>query len=305
VSHQHAALGNLLTRFRSPKNPELLYKFLISGYEGTFGHVLPNIVQAISWGSQWEVDYEHRTLKLLGANLEERNKNMHDTLIAEREKKSLEVFADWRDELFPVYGPGKELAVSVERCAAQLFGVLTYGVQLLAYQDNPEGISIWVARRATWKRSYPNMLDSTVGGSLPTGESPFECLLREGWEEAALSPDFVRKNVVPCGTVNYRCVTDDYSRGEKGLLSPEVQFCYELKLPKDMTLVPGEAAVQEIVLLNVEQMEEALAKGEFAPLTGCLILDFFVRHGILTFENEPNYISIASRMHKPLNMETM
>jgi 8-oxo-dGTP pyrophosphatase MutT (NUDIX family) len=305
VSHQYAASGSLLTRLRSPKNPELLYKFLISGFEGTFGHILPNIIQAISWGSQWEIDHEHRSLELLGSNLEERNKNMHDTLITERENKSLEVFADWRDELFPVYGPGKELVVSVERCAAQLFGILTYGVQLLAYQDNPEGISIWVARRATWKRSYPNMLDSTVGGSLPTGESPFECLLREGSEEAGLSPDFVKKNVVPCGTVNYTCITDDYSRGEKGLLSPEVQFCYELKLPKDMALFPGEAAVQEIVLINVEQMKEALAKGEFAPLTGCLILDFFVRHGILTFENEPNYISIASRMHKALNMETM
>jgi 8-oxo-dGTP pyrophosphatase MutT (NUDIX family) len=244
-------------------------------------------------------------LKLLGSNLEERNKNIHDTLIAEREKKSLEVFVDWRDELFPVYGPGKELVLSIERCAAQLFGVLTYGVQLLAYQDNPEGISIWVARRAAWKRSYPDMLDSTVGGSLPTGESPFECLLREGLEEAKLDPEFVKKNVVACGTVNYTCVTDDYSRGEKGLLSPEVQFCYELKLPKDMVLAPGEAAVSEIVLLNVEQLKVALAKGEFAPLTGCLILDFFVRHGILTFENEPNYISIASRMHKPLDLATI
>ena len=149
------------------------------------------------------------------------------------------------------------------------------------------------------------MLDSTVGGSLPTGESPFECLLREGWEEAKLSPDFVRKNVVACGTVNYTCVTDDYSRGEKGLLSPEVQFCYELKVPKDMVLVPGETAVQEIVLLNVEQLKEALVTGDLCPLTGCLILDFFVRHGILTFENELNYISIASRMHKALNLETM
>ena len=244
-------------------------------------------------------------MRLLGSSLEERNKNMYDTLITEREKKSLEVFADWRDELFPVYGPGKELVVSVERCAAQLFGVLTYGVQLLAYQDNPEGVSVWVARRAAWKRSYPDMLDSTVGGSLPTGESPFECLLREGQEEAALDPDFVRKNVVACGTVNYTCVTDAYSRGEKGLLSPEIQFCYELKLPRDMILAPGEAAVSEIVLLNVEQLKEALAKAEFAPLTGCLILDFFVRHGILTFENEPNYLSIASRMHKPLDLATI
>jgi 8-oxo-dGTP pyrophosphatase MutT (NUDIX family) len=305
VSFQCTRLTGLADTTRFPKSPELLYKFLINGYKGTFGHVLPTIMQAINWGEKWEVDHEHKTLKLLGSSLDERNKNVHDTLVAERERKSLEVFMDWRDELFPVYGPGKELVVSVERCAAQLFGVLTYGVQLLAYQDNPEGISIWVARRAAWKRSYPDMLDSTVGGSLPTGEAPFECLLREGLEEAALDPDFVKKNVVACGTVNYTCVTDDYSRGEKGLLSPEVQFCYELKLPKNMVLAPGEAAVSEIVLLNVEELKEALAKAQFAPLTGCLILDFFVRHGILTFENEPNYIAIASRMHKPLDLATI
>jgi hypothetical protein len=64
-----------------------------------------------------------------------------------------------------------------------LFGIVTYGVQLLAYQDNADGPSIWVARRAKTKRTFPSMLDSTVGGSLPTGEQPFECPVHEAEEE--------------------------------------------------------------------------------------------------------------------------
>lgn len=68
------------------------------------------------------------------------------------------------------------------------------------------------------------MLDSTVGGSLPTGEQPFECLVREAEEEASVQPEFTRKNAVACGTINYLNLTDERSGSEIGCFSPEVQF---------------------------------------------------------------------------------
>ncbi|TVY87965.1 Uncharacterized protein LAWI1_G005242 [Lachnellula willkommii] len=290
---------------RVPEKPELLYKFLISGYEGTFGHLLETTAQAVKWGEHWEVDHDRRTLKLLGADLEERNKRFHETLVAERDKGTFKLLKIWTGEIFPVYGPGKELVLSVERIAAPLFGVLTYGIQLLAYQDNPEGPSVWVARRASWKRTFPNMLDSTVGGSLPTGESPFECLLRESEEEVSFKPELVRDNAVACGTINYVSITDERSKGEQGLLCPEVQFCYEMKIPKDVIPIPGDHEAQEVILLNIEQLKAALANGEFTPANGCVVLDFFIRHGILNFENEPNYITIASRLHKLLDLQSV
>jgi 8-oxo-dGTP pyrophosphatase MutT (NUDIX family) len=161
--------------------------------------------------------------------------------------------------MFPVYGPEKELVLSIERIAAPLFGILTYGIQMLAYQDNPAGLSVWVARRASWKRTFPGMLDSTVGGSLPTGESPFECLLREAEEEASFTPNLVKNNAIACGTINYMSITDERSKGEPGLLCPEVQFCYEMKIPPEVIPVPGDHESQEIILLNIEQLKTALA----------------------------------------------
>ncbi len=139
------------------------------------------------------------------------------------------------------------------------------------------------------------MLDSTVSGSLSAGESPFEYLIRESEEQASFKPELVRRNAVACSTINYVSITNEHSKDKQGLLYPEVQFCYEMKIPNDVIPVPGDREAQEFILLNVEGLKAALANGEFTPANGCVVLDFFIRHGILNFENEPNYITIISR----------
>lgn len=281
--------------------PNTLYQFLIDGYQSPFGHLIDKVADRFSWGEDWVVDHSARTVTLMGGDtLSRRNEIMHRTLISEREMGTFKDLQGWTNELFPVYGPNKELVVSIERAAAPLFGVLTYGVQLLAYQETPEGniSGVWIARRAKTKRTYPGMLDSTVGGCLPTGESPFECLIRECAEEASFSADLVRKHAVAVGAVSYVGISDERGGGELGLLCPEVQFIYEMKLPDDVVPVPGENEVEEIKLFSVEELKDALGRGEFTPANGCIILDFFVRHGIITFETEPNYIEIAVRLHR-------
>jgi 8-oxo-dGTP pyrophosphatase MutT (NUDIX family) len=280
------------------------YKFKVSGFENSFGTLLEEVVKKCAWGQHWQVDHAAKTVTLVASDLEERNKIIHETLTREREKDTFKLLRKWSNEVFPVYGFKKELVLSIERVAAPLFGIVTYGVQLLAYQDNADGPSIWVARKAKTKRTFPNMLDSTVGGSLPTGEQPFECLVREAEEEASFHPEFTRKNAVACGTINYLNLTDERSGGEIGCFSPEVQFVYEMKIPRDLIPTPGDNEAEEIKLMTVPELKEALAKGEFTPANGCIILDLFIRHGILTFENEPNYIEIASRLHRVLDLQT-
>lgn len=240
----------------------------------------------------------------MGSSLSQRNEIIDRTLRAERGKGNVKNLDHWYNEVFPVYGPNKEVVVNIEHAGAQLFGILTYGIQLLAYQDNPEGPSIWIARRAKTKRTFPGMLDSMVGGSLRVGESAFDCLLRECVEETSIPADLVRNNVVAVGMVNYVYISDERVRGDVGLLCPEVQFTYEMKVPKGLVPIPADGEADEIVLLSVPQLKEALAKGEFTPANGCIVLDFFVRHGILTFENEPDYIEIAARLHRRHDFQT-
>lgn len=188
--------------------------------------------------------------------------------------------------------------LSIERIVAPLFGVVTYGVQLLAYTENDSKLLVWIARRAKNKRTFPGMLDSTVGGSLTTGETPFECLVREANEEAFFDHDLTRSKATAVGTITYLCLTDERSKGEKGLLCPEIQFLYEMKIPTELVPVPGDGEAEEIILFSITQLKDALARGEFTPANGEIVLDFFIRHGILTFENEPDYTTIVSRLHR-------
>ena len=186
----------------------------------------------------------------------------------------------------------------MERVAAPLFGAVTYGVQLLAYTEKDSELLVWIARRSPDKRTFPGMLDSTVGGSITTGKTPFECLIREANEEACFDPDLTRSKATAVGTISYLCLTDERRKGEKGLLCPEIQFLYEMKIPPHLIPVPGNGEVEEITLLSINQLKDALARGEFTPANGEVVLDFFIRHGILTFENEPDYTTIVSRLHR-------
>ena len=288
----------MLNRFPPNEDSSFLFGFKIRGYDCSFGYLLPSTVAAIAWPDSWEVNEKKKTVSLLGTSLEERNEQLKDTLYAEHQKGTFKQLAGWTGEVFSVYGPAKEPVVCIERLAAPLFGIITYGVQLLVYRDDPGGLRVWNGRRAETKRTFPSMLDSTVGGSLPTGETPFQCLIRESSEEASIPEQMVRDLARACGTVNYVDISDSRGGGKPGLLTPEVQFTYEMKIGNDAIPKPGDNEVESITLFDAEELKKALGNGDFTPANGCIVLDFFVRHGMLTFENEENYIEIVSRLHR-------
>ena len=267
--------------------------------------MLQEIVDGFSWPHYWETDHQNKTLRLHGNDLAQRNKRMNDTLVEAKATGAFKLLKSWSGEVYSVYDSQKQLVVSIERTAAPLFGIVTYGVQLLAYQKTSgNGLGIWIARRAKTKRTYPSLLDSTVGGGLPTGETPFDCLIRESAEEASFSEDLIRTNAKACGTVNYVCRTDERAGGELGLFTPEVQFTYEMELPPDVVPRPGDNEAEEITFMTVDKLRSALAAGEFTPANGCIVLDFLIRHGFITYEQEQDYIEIASRLHRPLAFPT-
>lgn len=202
-----------------------------------------------------------------------------------------------------MYGPGNELLFSVERSASCLLGVVTYGVHMTAYRRDEGasyGIKIWVPRRARTKQTCPGMLDNTVAGGMATGETPMECIVRECEEEASLPAALVRENVKAKGTVTYCYIREERAGGEAGLIQPECQYVFDLELPADVVCKPNDDEVECFNLWTVEQVKEALGKGEFKPNCAMVMLDFFVRWGILTKDNENDLEEIKSRLHREL-----
>ena len=95
-------------------------------------------------------------------------------------------------------------------------------------------------------------------------------------------------------------VRDEKAGGETGLLQPECQFVYDLELTPDIIPKPNDDEVESFHLWPVEKVQKAMAEAQFKPNCALVLLDFFVRHGILTPENEKDYVEIVSRLHRRL-----
>ncbi|CAJ2501883.1 Uu.00g047360.m01.CDS01 [Anthostomella pinea] len=221
-----------------------------------------------------------------------------------RENRTFAALSGWRDELWPVYGTDREVLYSAERSGTGTLGVMRYGVHMTAYvpdSNASHGLRIWVPRRAANKSTYAGMLDNSVAGGLMTGEDPFECMVREADEEASLPEAVMRERCRFTGMVTYIYITDERSGGEAGQIYPETQWVYDIELPADVVPTPKDGEVAEFYLWTVEEVRQGLAAGAFKPNCALIMLDFFVRHRILTPENEPHYDEIVRRMHRKLS----
>ncbi|BGP07500.1 hypothetical protein JCM10049v2_003337 [Rhodotorula toruloides] len=244
-----------------------------------------------------------------------------------------ECLGGWRDEEYTIYAPsppvpskfpsssddddseplsnplpGSNEAFRMERCACSLFGVPTFGVHLTAYVGGDgKPLRFWIPRRAATKPTWPSYLDNTVAGGITAGDMPRHSIIRECWEEASLDPAWVAPRLRQAGVVTYHYRTD------WGWLQPEVQYVYDLELPDPDNLADGEhkvipttnpadGEVESFELLSLEEVVQRMVAGEFKPNCALVLLDFFMRHGLLTPESDTRFLEIAARLRKPLGL---
>ncbi|GME57217.1 hypothetical protein GTA08_BOTSDO09400 [Neofusicoccum parvum] len=285
-----------------------LYTLQVADDDTILGFVLPAVAEVLRGLPSWTLsDDDHSLVLAAGASEAERSAVVAQTCAAMRETGHFQVLAGWRDELYPVYGRDGRLLFKIERAASPLFGVVSYGVHMTAYlRSAADGAyRFWVPRRALTKQTYGGLLDNTVAGGLAAGEKPSEALVREAEEEASLPAELVRERARAVGNVSYFLVRDERAGGETGLLQPESQYVYDLELPEDVVPKPNDDEVEAFALLSTEEVQVALQRGEFKPNCALVMLDFFVRHGVLTPENEPDYLEIVSRLHRRFEFPTV
>lgn len=279
-----------------------LYTLQIADDPGTIlGFVLPSVAEVLDGLPAWTLRDDDRSLTLTAPEATEaaRTAAVAATTAAMRATAHFQVLAGWRDELYAVYGRDGAVLFRIERAASPLFGTVSYGVHSVAYVKAADGTyKYWIPRRSQTKQTYGGMLDNAVAGGLAAGERPFEALVREAEEEASLPAEVVRSRARAVGNVSYFLVRDERAGGETGLLQPESQYVYDLELPEDVVPKPNDDEVEAFALLSTEEVQVALRRGEFKPNCALVMLDFFIRHGIITPENEPDYLEIVSRLHR-------
>ncbi|KAL6234572.1 hypothetical protein BDW75DRAFT_231041 [Aspergillus navahoensis] len=297
------------------------YAFKVSGCPHLLGHVPKYIVQAFDFPSVgWTVNHQSQEL-ILGANLppdfptteDTRRETLSSVMASTLHQMShsqhpqlSKLSKAWRNETFPIRHPSTgEILLEIERSASALFGILTSGVQLTCYIDDPQrGLLLWIARRSRTKQTYPGLLDNTAAGGLETRffGRPIEAAIREAVEEGSLDENLVRKGLRGVGAISYYHVKRPSEGCDVGFLQPEVEYVYELRLDPGIVPVPGDGEVERLYLWSVEEVLGALREGEFKLNSAVAVIDFLIRRGIVTAENEEGYLEIVSRLHRRLEV---
>lgn len=285
-----------------------LYTLLWEDDDGQYaiGYLLDKVLQKLlttppAIRGKLKVDAEKKTVRLFDRPSEPECTEAARVLVDHwRAEEAFPVLAGWRDELVPCFGRRGQLLFSIERVAAGVFGLTYYGVHMTAYtrsSDSSFGMKIWVPKRASGKSTYPGMLDNTVAGGLTTDEIPFECVVRESEEEASLPEELCRRSIKLVGDVTYVYITDERS-GEAGLIYPERQWTYDLELPADVIPEPKDGEAEHFALRTVQEVQRDMAAGLFKPNCAVVLVDFFLRHGILTPDNEPRFDELKRRVRR-------
>jgi 8-oxo-dGTP pyrophosphatase MutT (NUDIX family) len=182
----------------------------------------------------------------------------------------------WRDEPFPILDPASGARLGVmERAASRFWGTLTLGAHANGWVADAQGrpTHLWIAQRALTKATDPGCFDNLVGGGVADGQTPLQALVREGWEEAGLTPPQMQ-GVRPGSVLRLQ---RDIREG----LQHEWLHAFDLQLPADARPrnQDGEVAGFECLPLA-----EALARAAEAQMTvdaALVTLDFALRHALL------------------------
>jgi len=182
----------------------------------------------------------------------------------------------WRDETYPVMAQdGGSLLATFERAASRFWGTTTFGAHCNGYLADEQGrpTHLWIARRSLTKAVDPGLLDNLIGGGVPHGQTPAECVLREGWEEAGLRPEQMR--ALQAGRL-FRVARDI----PEGFQLEQVSV-FDLPLPPDWQPQNQDGEVHSVTLMPVQQALAHCAAGDLTVDATLVTLDFALRHRLL------------------------
>lgn len=186
--------------------------------------------------------------------------------------------SDWRNEAFAVYPLLERTSTRIgklNRGILAYLGITGYGVHVNGYVRTAEGLAMWVAKRAPNKRDAPSKWDQIAAGGVSYPLSPFAAMQKESQEEAGI--DESRSATATLGNE----LTYLYEQGCG--VRPDTIFCYDLRLPDTFQPTCNDGEVECFALRPIAEILTEIGETErFKPNSAAVIIDFAIRHGVLT-----------------------
>ncbi len=182
-------------------------------------------------------------------------------------------------------------AMRLDRSLVPGFGTRAYGVHVNGFVRKKDGLHLWIGTRSNTVRVEPGKLDNMVAGGQPAGLTLMENLVKECAEEASLSEALAR-TAQPASNITY-CF--DAPEG----LKVDNLFCFDLEMPADVTPKNADGEFAGYQLLHIDQvLADVRDTDRYKFNVNLVIMDFAIRHGILSPDNERDYERIVSGLHE-------
>jgi len=183
-------------------------------------------------------------------------------------------------------------AFVIERAAVPLLGVIAYGIHVNGYVRTPDGLKMWIGKRAMDRIVSPGKLDQLVAGGQPADLTLEENLIKECAEEAGLTPEMALQ-AKPIGAISY-CL--DHIHGVRR----DVLFNYDLELPEGVTPVCTDGEMEGFSLMSLDEVAEIVQSGDDFKFNCSLVaIDFLIRHGYLK-PDHPEYMDLVNGLHRSI-----
>jgi hypothetical protein len=204
------------------------------------------------------------------------------------------IIPKWRYEFFAVAPRwGAAAHFRLDRGAVPFFGTRSYGVHLNGWLMDQGRLTLWIGRRAPDKKVAPNQLDNLVAGGIAWEHGVHETLVKEAGEEAAI-PRALANQAVPVGAISYRMAT------ELGLRH-DALFLYDLEVPAGFAPRNTDGEIAHFMQMPAgEALDRVRAGDEFKFNVNLVIIDFALRHGLVT-PSDPDYLALVTGLHQPLD----
>ena len=181
---------------------------------------------------------------------------------------------------------GEAALMTVDRGIVSLLGIRAFGVHLNGFVRRPDGLFLWIGRRAADREVEPGKLDNIVAGGQPAALGLMDNLVKEAREEADI-PEALARTAKPVGAIGY-CMENAWG------LKPDLMFCFDLELPADFTPRNTDGEIAGFTRMAAAEAAARIRDGnDFKFNVNLVIMDFLVRHGVLGPDDQPDYVDIV------------
>jgi hypothetical protein len=180
-----------------------------------------------------------------------------------------------RGEAFDVRAvPDGPVVATGDRGALPAFGLLAEGVHANGLVRRADGLHLWIGRRAANKALDPGKLDHIVAGGTPAGLTPWETLIKEAAEEAAIPPELA--------ATARKVATITFATERPEGLRRDMLHCYDIGLPESFAPVPVDGEVESFALWPIARVLETVRDTDaFKFNVNLVLIDLFLREGLI------------------------